>query len=306
MIVPRHNWIEIISRADPELLLFEATVPYLNDDEWAECFRRRFLPSWSYWKKSSSWRITFHKILYRVWHRTHSSCTADEAWTRYLVLNRNGTVSQVESSSRNFNPVTIFNELKYQNNLLHFETSIRVIVQFADVRILALGVRNAPKTSFSVNENAWRLFHPPSVSLPNEIEDVPADEPDTIGGETGDRNRSVPDPMGPVRLRHPTPVLYHCNYPMYTSGGFDRRWVNECELEPSDVKWVGNMMLVAQLVGPHTMEPWSGSPQLQDLDLVVGPGRNHYASMCWEDLSAIAPWMDEWITKKLEGAGLGH
>jgi len=32
---------------------------------------------------------------------------------RYLVLNRNGTASQVESTSRNFNPVSIFNELKF-------------------------------------------------------------------------------------------------------------------------------------------------------------------------------------------------
>lgn len=110
-------------------------------------------------------RVLGFRILYRVWHRTHSSCTADEAWTRlvafgyrfpfrvyclfrrspfhrYLLLNRNGTASQVECTSRNFNPVTISNELKYtlifvaklflrsfhrhQNNLLHFETSIRV------------------------------------------------------------------------------------------------------------------------------------------------------------------------------------
>ena len=66
------------------------------------------------------------------------------------------------------------------------------------------------------------------------------------------------------------------------------------------------LRLVAQLVGPHTMEPWSRSPQLQDSDLVVGPGRNQYASLCWEDLNAIAPWLDDRITKKLEGAGLGH
>lgn len=130
------------------------------------------------------------------------------------------------------------------------------------MRILALGVRNAPKTSFSVNDNAWRLFHPPRVSLPNEIKDVPAEEPDMIGGETGDCVRSAPglchgskrhlqdvdverchpDPTGPGRLRYPTPVLGHRNYPMHTSGGFDRRWVNECELQCSDVKWVGNMM----------------------------------------------------------------
>ena len=72
------------------------------------------------------------RVLYRVWHRTHSSCTADEAWTklvtdtfcvyclirhsslrRYLVLNRNGTASQIECTSRSFNPVAMFNELKF-------------------------------------------------------------------------------------------------------------------------------------------------------------------------------------------------
>jgi len=93
---------------------------------------------------------------------------------------------------------------------------------------------------------------------------------------------------------------------MYTPGGFDRRWVSEFEVERSDVKLVGTMMLVAQLVGPHTMEPWSRSPPLQDSDLVVGPGRNQYTSLCWEDLSAIALWLEERITIKLEGMGLGH
>ena len=102
MIVPKYNWIEITSKGVPEFLLFEATVPNLNEHEWYECFRRRFLPSWTCWKKDSSWRIAFHKcvlevedetpslrvlvcrVLYRVWHRTHSSCTADEAWTRFV------------------------------------------------------------------------------------------------------------------------------------------------------------------------------------------------------------------------------
>jgi len=192
--------------------------------------------------------------------------------------------------------------------MLQFETCIRVVVQFADVRIIALGVRNTPKTAFSVNDNAWHLFHPPKVRLPNEVEGVPTEDSDTIEDEVEDPVRSVPgaDPEVPGRLCYPTPTLGHRNYPRYTSGGFDRRWVDEFELGWSDVKWVGNMMLVAQLVGPHTMEPWSRSPQLQDSDLVVGPGRNQYASFCWEDLSAIAPWLDEWIIKKLEGVGLGH
>jgi len=192
MIVPRHNWIEIMSKADPDFLLFEAAVPNLNEHEWEESFRRRFLPSWAYWKKSSSWRAAFHKVLYRAWHRTHSSCTADEAWTRYLILNRNGTANQVESTSRSFNPVAIFNELKHQNDLLQFETSIRVVVQFTDVRILAFCVRNTPKTSFSVNENAWLLFHPPNVRLPNAIEQVPTDGPDVIEDEVEDHTSSVP------------------------------------------------------------------------------------------------------------------
>ena len=50
-----------MSKGHPEFLLFEATVPNLNEREWDECFRRRFLPSWTYWKKSSGWRIAFHK-----------------------------------------------------------------------------------------------------------------------------------------------------------------------------------------------------------------------------------------------------
>jgi hypothetical protein len=54
------------------------------------------------------------------------------------------------------------------------------------VRVLAFGVRNTPKTSFSVNDNAWLLFHPPKVRLPNEIEGVPTKEPDTIEDEVED------------------------------------------------------------------------------------------------------------------------
>ncbi len=46
-------------------------------------------------------------------------------------------------------------------------------------------------------------------------------------------------------------------------------------------------------------------PPLQDLDLVVGPGRSRYASFTWVDLAAIAPWMEEKITKKIDGPGLG-
>ena len=45
---------------------------------------------------------------------------------------------------------------------------------------------------------------------------------------------------------------------------------------------------------------------LEDLDIVGAPGRQQYSSFTWEDLLAVAPWMDERITKKIDGAGLGH
>jgi hypothetical protein len=63
--------------------------------------------------------------------------------------------------------------------------------------------------------------------------------------------------------------------------------------------------LIAQILGPHTHELSGDWLPLQDLDLVVGPGRQQYASFTWSDLWAIAPWMEERITKKIEGPGLG-
>lgn len=55
----------------------------------------------------------------------------------------------------------------------------QLVVQFTDVRILAFGVLNTPKTHFSVNDNAWSLLHPPGVRLPelSELENGPAESP---------------------------------------------------------------------------------------------------------------------------------
>lgn len=61
-IVPRKNWIDILSLARSEFLLFEATLPNLKGYEWEECFSRRFLPGWRKWKKEGSqWREAFMK-----------------------------------------------------------------------------------------------------------------------------------------------------------------------------------------------------------------------------------------------------
>lgn len=60
-IVPRQNWIDILTFASPRFLLFDSTLPNLKSSEWEDCFRRRFLPGWTKWKKDNSWRETFMK-----------------------------------------------------------------------------------------------------------------------------------------------------------------------------------------------------------------------------------------------------
>jgi hypothetical protein len=68
----------------------------------------------------------------------------------------------------------------------------------------------------------------------------------------------------------------------------------------------GVYRLTAQLIGPHTHKNFFEGPMLQDVDLVVGLGRNQYASFTWEDFMAIAPWMEEKVTKIIFGPGLGN
>lgn len=59
--VPRNNWIDILSTARPDFLLFESTLPNLPERDWEECFRRRFLPSWVKWRKEGRWQEVFKK-----------------------------------------------------------------------------------------------------------------------------------------------------------------------------------------------------------------------------------------------------
>lgn len=65
VIVPRQNWIEILSLARPSFILYEATLPNLKAAEWEECFKRRFLPSWQKWRKECTWKEAFLKSVGR-------------------------------------------------------------------------------------------------------------------------------------------------------------------------------------------------------------------------------------------------
>jgi len=313
--VPRHNWLEILSMARASWILFEATIPNLKDSEWEECFKRRFLPGWQKWKKESSWKEVFMKILHRVYHRSTTSCTADEAWTRYIMLNRNGSANLLEASSRNFNPMSVFNEFKLQNNLAHLHTHLRLVVEFADVRIIALGVLHKPRSAFSLNHNARAFLHPPGVERTGELADVGVEDwHSTHSRNSSDASNegliSVESPYARAninqlyrRLLRPLPSVDHANYPFFTPSGEDKRWFGSGDSEEGGRQWIGGLMLTAQLIGPLTKEPYTDGPRLQDLDLVIGSGRGQYASLTWDDLNVIAPWLE--LTKQIDGPGLG-
>ena len=147
--VPRQNWIEILTRAPPNFLLFDSTLPNLKSSEWEVCFRRRFLPGWTKWKKDSSWSETFMKFVLFQWmvllplinlpleyftvsgtevglpalpmslgpshysfNLIPTSATDFRPHPRYVVVNRNGTLNVLEAASRGFDPVAIFHEMK--------------------------------------------------------------------------------------------------------------------------------------------------------------------------------------------------
>ncbi|KAL0949254.1 hypothetical protein HGRIS_009332 [Hohenbuehelia grisea] len=250
-------------------------------------------------------------MLQRVAHRSQTSCTSDEAWTKYIVLNRNGSANQLEQSSRTFNPLVIFNEMKLQNNLMHLETRVRLVLELADVRILAFGTLNRPRASRNINPNAHAFLHPPGIdnTRPANLGPPPSVDDHGVYPMQNSSHQACTNfgaPSAPYeRLTHPLPAPSHTHYPFFTPGGGDKRWLGTGEFEESGLNWVGPLMIVAQVLGPHTHDLSGDWPPFQDLDLAVGPGRTQYASMVWRDLWAIAPWMDERITKRIEGPGLG-
>ncbi|KAG2156301.1 hypothetical protein DEU56DRAFT_723385 [Suillus clintonianus] len=269
--VPRSNWIDILTLAPPGFILFESSLPNLRASEWEECFRRRFIPGWLKWKKENTWRESYLKMLYRVWHRTYTACTTDEAWTKYVVFNRNGSVNELESSSRGFSPMAIFAEMQFQSNLSHLSPTIRVVATFADVRVIAIGVLHMPRSSLTVNYNARALLHPPGIEATS----------------TATRPYN--------KLTHPLPAESHRNYPLYTPGGGDRRWGF---LEEEGQQWVGGLMITVQLIRPRAIG-------YEEDESEFAGSRNQFASFTWHDLLTIAPWMKERVTKFIDGPGLG-
>ncbi|KZO98094.1 hypothetical protein CALVIDRAFT_562484 [Calocera viscosa TUFC12733] len=219
LIVPRHNWIEILALARLEWILLSATVPSLPEQMWEEAFNRRWLPGMRKWKKLGNWQEAYKRTAMRIWHRLNSSCTSDESWCRYVVLNRNGSANLCEAYSRTFNPLAVFDEFKLQANLMHLETQVRLVVQFLDIRVIALGVLHHSSSLF-VNSNARQLLHPPGVQSWIDDTDTISDATeafDIVPSISSQRSpqvvtfapQSLPNPYTPVLLQTAGGVPLH-------------------------------------------------------------------------------------------------
>lgn len=138
----------------------------------------------------------------------------------------------------------------------------------ADVRIIALGVLNKPKSTLTINTNAHVFLHPPGINLDGKCIQ-PSSWNNTIndhgvypiGTESAYRETdtiwvislilySVPltftlPSNTYARMTHPLPAVSHANYPWYTHGGGDKRWI-DCDEEEDGFHWVGGLMSVAR------------------------------------------------------------
>lgn len=126
----------------------------------------------------------------RIYHRLNAPCTADEAWTNYIILSRQGIVNLNAASSRQYNPHAVLNVYKYeicfsksilltmslreQNNLANHPSTVRLVVQLADVRVIAIGALGDP-TSYQINRLAKEFIQPSGIHPPGAtpIEDSP-------------------------------------------------------------------------------------------------------------------------------------
>ncbi len=50
------------------------------------------------------------------------------------------------------------------------------------------------------------------------------------------------------QLTHPLPAPCHANYPFYTTGGEDKRWLGNEEMEEDGRQWVGPMMYASPIL----------------------------------------------------------
>ena len=182
------------------------------------------------------------------------------------------------------------------------------------------------------------LSAPPRLSAPPPLSAPPAPQPATPTSKNALKSRrtSPIQPSSPhTTMRHPTPHPSCRNYPNYTPAAGDWRWYKEGEdndvtmgLAADDKRvWVGPTMLVischvhlyiltelgtfpqrrivAQLYPTHDPSVADTSPQEFEHSILQGRTQGRWASFGWADLWTAAPWLQERITKRIDGEGLG-
>ena len=75
---------------------------------------------------------------------------------------------------------------------------LQLVIEFKDVRIIALGVLSKPRSSFSINSNARLFLHPPGITKGEEEETVPSD-----AASEGSDTSSQYALDAPATVRHP-------------------------------------------------------------------------------------------------------
>jgi hypothetical protein len=188
------------------------------------------------------------------------------------------------------------------------------VVELADVRILALGTYNRPTGPFYINNNAKNLLS--------------GYRPDDLGNAIRHDAGGMADAR-PCRCWHSThprsdDISISVSHPIVAATTELQLSRESRTMHEDGRRWVGSMMyisllrsplqetylydrLVAQIIGPQNLLVDSESTASDDgTELVTGPGRRQYASLHWVDLWAVAPWMQEKVTRKIDGAALAN
>ena len=126
------------------------------------------------------------------------------------------------------------------------------------------------------------------------------------------------EPLWYSRMTAPRPVALHSQYPNFTPGGRDLRW--EMSKSHPDWTWVGPLLWVYSPLRFHLrinsldrvtalLIPHGTEVELESGESILarqGQGRSRWASLTFEDLSVLAPWLDAHIKMKIHGTELGH
>ncbi|ORY58690.1 hypothetical protein BCR35DRAFT_309436 [Leucosporidium creatinivorum] len=136
--IPSRAFVQLLPVLSRDFLL-KAELPRLPNSQWREICERRFLPAvlsreveckgeddGSLWMKGR-WKGVFLKLIGRLEHRDQTACAQEDHSCRYVVLHRKAGITRNRMSTREYDPLRVFEELKRQNSLGHY-TTVQVLI----------------------------------------------------------------------------------------------------------------------------------------------------------------------------------